>query len=192
MILLVGCGSAQVQGQVSTSVTEGDDRKYETAEPSAPSETKPVSSAALPAAPEEHTHFLGVAHDLSMAPGMPRTATCQCLMVAFGAPNDPKFVWQGGLPNVDAEALAVAIASDGVACAVPGHAPLRASIAGVEARGNDVTLTVENVREGRPVMRGALIARPGPGSSIVVVGKKGAPYGTPPQGGTGGCRIALK
>jgi hypothetical protein len=189
VVVFVGCGSAHVQGQVSTSVNE-DDRKYESTEPSAANESKP--SPAPPAAPEEQTHFLGVAHDLSLAPGTPRTATCRCLMVAVGAPNDPRFVWQGGQPKVDVETLAVAIASDGVACAVAGHAPLRASISGVEARGNEVILTVENVRPGRPVMRGALVARPAPGSSIVVVGRKGSPYGSPPQGGGGGCRFALK
>ncbi len=190
---IIGCGSAQVQGQVSTSVTE-DDRKYETPEPTTPSAAlaAPVSSAAPPAAPVEQTHSLGVAHDLSLTAGMPRTATCQCVMVVVGAPNDPKFVWQGGPPKVAADTRAVAIASDGVACAVSGLAPLRASISGIEAHGSDVVLTVENVREGRPVMRGALVARPAPGSSLVVVGKKGAPYGLPLQGGAGGCRIAMK
>jgi hypothetical protein len=193
VLFAVGCGSAQVQaqGQVSTSVNEGDDRKYETPEPSAPpTEAKPAP-APPPASPAEHAHFLGVAHDLSLSAGVPRTATCQCLMVLVGTPNDPKFVWQGGLPKVDADTLAVAIASDGVACAVPGHAPLRASISGVEARGNDVILNVENVRQGRPVMRGALVARPAPGSSIVVVGKKGTPYSAAAQGG-GGCKVSLK
>jgi hypothetical protein len=189
----MGCGSAQVQaqGQVSTSVNESDDRKYETPEPTAPpTEAKPAP-APPPAAPADLAHFLGVAHDLSLAAGVPRTATCQCLMVAVGAPNDPKFVWQGGPPKVDADTIAVALASDGVACAVPGHAPLRASISGVEAHGNDVILNVENVREGRPVMRGALVARPAPGSSIVVVGKTGTPYSASAQGAAG-CRVSLK
>jgi hypothetical protein len=194
MVVFVGCGSASMraQGQVSTSVNEGDDRKYETTEAPASSEPKPAPASAPPAVPDEHTHFLGVTHDLSLSPGAARTATCRCLMVAVGAPNDPRFVWQGGQPKVDAETLAVAIASDGVACAVAGHAPLRASISGVEARGNEVILSVENVRQGRPVMRGALVARPASASSIVVVGKKGSPYGSPPQGGGGGCRVALK
>jgi len=195
-VLSVGCGSAQVQahGQVSTSLNEGDDHKYETPEPVAPpTEAKPAPAPVpTPAVPEEHVHFLGVAHDLSLAAGVPRTATCQCLMVSVGAPNDPKFVWQGGSPKVDPDTLAVAIASDGVACAVPGHAPLRASISGVEAHGNDVILTVENVREGRPVMRGALVARPAPGSSIVIVGKKGTPYSASAQGAAGGCKVSLK
>jgi hypothetical protein len=191
VMCLAGCGSAQVHGQVSTSVTEGDDRKYENPEPSTPPKEPAPVPVPVPV-PEDHAHFLGVSHDLSLAGGVPRTATCQCLMVAVGAPNDPKFVWQGGPPKVDADTLAVAIASDGVACAVAGLAPLRASISGVEAHGNDVVLSVENVREGKPVMRGALVARPAPGSSIVVVGKKGTPYGTPPQGGAGGCRVAMK
>jgi len=39
-------------------------------------------------------------------------------------------------------------------------------------------------------MRGALVARPAPGSSIVVVGKKGTPYGASAQGG-GTCRVAM-
>jgi hypothetical protein len=112
-------------------------------------------------------------------------------MVAVGTPNDPKFVWQGGPPKVDPDTLAVAIAADGVACAIAGLAPLRASISGVEAHGSDVVLSVENVPQGRPVMRGALVARPAPGSSLLVVGRKGTPYGSAPQGG-GACRVALK
>jgi hypothetical protein len=184
----------QAQGQVSTSLNESDDRKYETPEPVAPtSEAKPAPAPAPPPPPsEEQAHFFGVSHDLSLAAGVPRTATCQCLMVAVGAPNDPRFVWQGGAPKVAPETLAVAIASDGVACAVAGLAPLRASISGVEVRGSDVVLSVENVREGRPVMRGALVTKPVSGSALVVVGKKGTPYGSPAQGGPGGCRVALK
>jgi hypothetical protein len=194
--MLVGaCGSAhvQAQGQVSTSMNESDDRKYETPEPATPTAvTSAPTPAPTPPPPEEQAHFLGVSHDLSLGPGVPRTPTCQCLTVAVGAPSDPRFVWQGGPPKVDPETLAVAIASDGVACAVSGLAPLRASISGVEVRGTDVVLSVENVREGRPVMRGALVTRPVTGSSLVVVGKKGTPYGLPPQGGAGACRIALK
>jgi hypothetical protein len=196
VILIAGCGSAhmQAQGQVSTSMTESDDHKYETPEPAAPPPAAQPAPAPTPTPPppEEQVHFLGVSHDLSLASGVPRTATCQCLMVAVGAPTDPKFVWQGGAPKVGADTLAVAIAADGVACAVPGLAPLRASISGVEVRGTDVVLSVENVREGRPVMRGALVTPPVTGSSLVVVGKKGTPYGSPPRGGAGACRVALK
>src|SRR5260221_2230131 len=113
VLLAVGCGSGQVQaqGQVSTSLNEGDDRKYETQEPVAPpTEAKPAP-APMPAAPEEHVHFLGVAHDLSLAAGVPRKATCHCLMVSAAAPNDPKFVWQGRSPKVDPATRALATAA---------------------------------------------------------------------------------
>jgi hypothetical protein len=199
VVLAAGCGSASVSahGQVN-AVNEGDDRKYEVPEQetpppaAAPSPAATAAPAPAPPPPEDHGHFLGVAHDLSLSPGTPRVATCHCLMVSVGTPNDPKFSWQDGLPKIDPDTLAVAIASDGVACAVVGHAPLQASIAGVEAHGNDVVITVENVRSGRPVMRGALIARPAPGSSLLVVGKKGTPYGAAGQRGAGACRVPLK
>jgi hypothetical protein len=85
--------------------------------------------------------------------------------------------------------MAVAIAADGVACSARGAAPARASILGVEHSGDDIVLIVENVKEGRPVMHGALVAPPAGKGSLLVRARRGAPYGAPPGGGPGPCRV---
>ena len=52
-------------------------------------------------------------------------------------------------------------------------------------------VTVENVSEGRPVMRGVLVPHPAPGGVLVIRARGGAPYGAPVNGGAGDCRIAV-
>lgn len=185
---------------LSGSDADASDRMYELPE----SKTDPTAARVAAAAPRpralpapaaavvDRPVFLGVVHDLTLASGAPRTATCNCLAVAFGSPNDPKFVWQADAPAFDGETMAVAIAADGVACASPGAAPLRASISAVEREGYDIVVVVENAREGQPVMRGALATSPGPNGALVIRGRNGAPYGAPASGGAGPCRIALK
>ena len=62
VVLSVGCGSAhvQAQGQVSTSVNEGDDRKYETPEPAAPpTEPNPRRHRRRPLLPQSTPIFWG-------------------------------------------------------------------------------------------------------------------------------------
>jgi len=88
--------------------------------------------------------------------------------------------------------MAVAIAADGVACAARGYAPLRASISAVELDGDDVVLVVENVRDGAPAMRGALVSPPSDKGALVVRARRGAPYGAPSAGGPGPCRLPLQ
>jgi hypothetical protein len=191
---LAGCQAHASASANMTATTQDDDRKYETPEPASPAPAggaRPMVAPA-PAAPVDRTIFLGVVHDLSLAPGAARTPACQCLAVAYGTPADPKFTWQGGPPRVDPGTMAVAIAADGVACSARGYAPARASISGVERSGDDIVLVVENVREGRPVMHGALVAAPGGKGSLVVRARGGAPYGAPPGGGHGPCRVAVQ
>ncbi|HKQ71867.1 MAG TPA: hypothetical protein VJT73_21130 [Polyangiaceae bacterium] len=191
----LGACRAHVQGDAQVNAAaEVDDRKWETAESTPPPARKlaappPAASARTPEPPEA-AHFFGVSHDLSLAPGVPRAAACQCLTVVSAAPSDPQFIWQAGVPRTSPDAIAIAIAADGVACSARGAAPLAASIAAIERRGNDVVITVENVREGRPVMRGALAPRPPEGGAIVVQAPRGAPYGAPANGGPGPCRLA--
>jgi hypothetical protein len=190
LLAIVGCRAhASASAQMGARADTDEDRKYEAPEPA---QAAPVATRApLPAPSAERTYFLGVVPDLSLAPGGARTAACRCLAIAYGSPNDAKFAWQAGPPRAEPGTMAVAIAADGVACSAPGYAPLRASIAGVEREGDDIVLVVENVREGRPAMHGALIVAPSGKGSLVVRGRRGAPYGSPASGGQGPCRVPL-
>jgi hypothetical protein len=174
-----------------TATAQDDDRKYETPEPASPAPTAGPRPMAVtpPPGPVDRTIFLGVVHDLSLSPAAARTPVCQCLAVGYGAPTDPKFAWQGGPPRFEPGTMAVAIAADGVACSARGFAPARASISGVERSGDDIVLVVENVKEGRPVMHGALVVAPAGTGSLLVRARRGAPYGAPPGGGAGPCRV---
>jgi hypothetical protein len=198
VVPLGGChGQVEAKGQMSASAQVDDDRKYEVQEaetPIPPGVRPPPAPTPVPtAAPVDRTYYLGVAHDLSLSPSATRAATCRCLAVGFGAPTDPKFAWQAGPPPIDPGTIAVAIAADGVPCSSPGYAPLRASIAAVESDAdNNIVLVVENVREGQPRMRGALVGVPGGKGTLLVRARKGAPYGAPPGGGAGPCRIAFE
>jgi hypothetical protein len=111
------------------------------------------------------------------------------LAVAYGPPSDGKFTWQGGTPLGDQESVAIAIATDGAVCTSLALMP-RASISAIERDGTDIVLVVENIGEGRPMMRGALAASPGPNGAIVVRTKTGTPY--PAANGPGPCRIPLR
>jgi hypothetical protein len=172
---------------------ELDERKWE--EPEAAPPTASTLSSAPPAkvapAPAGPAAFVGIVHDLSLTPSSSRVAACRCLAVGIGAPGDSQFAWQAVPAKGSEGTLAVAIAADGVACSAPGYAPLRASIGGVDHEGGDIVVTVENVSEGRPVMRGVLVPRPAPGGALVVRSRGGAPYGAPVNGGAGDCRIAV-
>jgi hypothetical protein len=182
--------NAEAQAEVD------DDRKWEVAEASGPAEESPAAApkpaprvaAAVAPVPHSSMQFYGVTHDLTLAPNAPRAATCRCLAVAYGPPGDPKFAWQSGAPLGDHDALAIAITGDGVGCN-EGSAPSRTSIAGVERDGTDIVLIVETVREGRPVMRGAVAPYPGPNGAIAVRTRQGMAY---PGAAGGGCRIALR
>ena len=198
-VVLLGLGDgctahAKASAQVNTSV-EADERKYEVPEretPAPPMGTRPAPAQLASAPPPaDRTFFLGVSHDLSLAPAA-RRAACRCLAVGYGPPTDPKFAWQEAPPKVEPGTMAVAIAADGVPCSSPGYAPLRASISAVERSGDDIVLVVENVREGLPTVHGALVAPPSGKSTLVVRARRGAPYGAPASGGSGPCRLALE
>jgi hypothetical protein len=200
--LAVSACRASVKGSASVNAAEAqveDDRKWEVPEPSAsPSDTPPEPTpkpaprvaAAVTAAPAPPgVQFLGVVHDLSLSPAASRPAVCRCLSVVHGAPSDPKFTWQAGAPAGDHETIAIAIATDGVACP-SGSPPVRASISAIEREGTDIVLVLENIGEGRPIMRGALTAWSGPNGAIVVRTRRDTPY--PAANGPEPCRIALK
>jgi len=197
--LLSGLGIAckshvQADARVAAA-TEDDDRRWEIPEPATSAEmpASPANTTAAPPpqpTPSPGPSFVGVTHDLSLAPSASREAACRCLAIAYGPLSDERFAWAVDRPSGAAVPWALAISAEGVACDATGFDPLRASIAGIERQGSDVVVTVENVEQGRPVMRGALIVPPAPGGAIVVRSLRGAPYGAPPAGGPGPCRVA--
>lgn len=203
--LVTGC-KASVKADVHVATTaDVEDHKWETQKETweAPKGVKPSKKddpAALEVA-KANDPFVGVTHDLSIAPTAPRPETCKCLTVAYGSPNDPVFEWKtGAAPSVADDVFAVAIAGDNVACEwkvkvgrgkereLPVPVP---SIAGVERVGDDVVVSVEAARDDRPVARGALAKRPGPTGAIIVRGRGKVPFGSPASGAKGKCRVAV-
>jgi hypothetical protein len=188
-----GCrAQVQAKAQVNAGGETEDDRKYEIPEPAT---TAVPTSGPAPeprAFAGDRTYFLGVVHDLSLSPSATRTPACRCLAVGYGPPSDPKFAWQAGPPRFEPGTMAVGIAADGVPCSATGYAPLRASISAVERQGDDIVVVVENVREGLPTMHGALVVAPTGKGTLVVRARRGAPYGAPPSGGAGPCRVPLE
>lgn len=203
--LATGC-KASVKAEVHAATTASvDDHQWETQKETweAPKGVKPSKKddpVALEVA-KANDPFVGVTHDLSIAPTAPRPESCKCLTVAFGSPSDPVFEWKSGsAPSVPDDVFAVAIAGDNVACewkVKAGRGKLRElpvpvpSIAGVERVGEDVVVSVEAARDDRPVARGALSKRPGPTGGIIVRGRGKVPFGTPASGAKGRCRIAV-
>jgi hypothetical protein len=196
MMLALGCHAQTKANAQMSAGTESDDRKYETAEtelpPPAPRAAALADGGAVAETPSDRLHFLGVVHDLMLAPAAQRTAACQCLAVGYGPPSDPKFVWHVGAPRTDPGTIALAVAADGVACSARGYAPLLASISAVQNDGDDLVLTMENVRDGAPVVHGALVVPPAPGGALVIRARRGAPYGAPLAGRSGPCRLKMQ
>jgi len=197
--MAAGCAArVQTEARASASAGEADDRRWElgpTGEPAAaPDKTASVAPAASTPSRDVPTHFLGVVHDLSLAPAAGRVAACSCLALAYGPPDDPKFVWQARPYAVDRSTMAIAVQSEGIACSLPAgtkRPAAPASIAAVEQQGPDVVVVVEAATRGRPVARGALVKRPEQGGGITVRGRGGVPFGTPLGGGRGACRIPV-
>ena len=102
----------------------------------------------------------GVRHDLTLqAKGKP-TTRCTCLDVAIGTPGDPRFVWAGRRPRVSGKDMVVALRTQGSNCP-SGPDKRRPSIQGVDTRGDDVTILVEELPYDRPQALGAIIVKPG-------------------------------
>lgn len=123
--------------------------------------------------------WVGVRHDLALNLAMAKVATCSCLAVGVGAPNDPQFTWLGPRPEMRSQKLALAISAAGVECAGGAENPMdrRPSIAAVNREGNDLFIEVEEVASDRPVATGAIVDAPAPGGGIYIKprGKK-LPY----------------
>lgn len=193
---LVGC-RAEVRTKADFSVSARDDADdFDTSDDSEAQAEPLVEQPKAMAAPPKplRAAFIGVTPDLTLAPAEARSATCMCLALAHGAPGSSAFQWQGGAPEETDDSMAIAISSENVSCGwneAGAEMPIP-SIAGVERSGNDVVVTIEPAREGRPVMRGAMILRPSPKGDLLVKGKGRVPFGRPADGSMGTCRIAIK
>jgi hypothetical protein len=134
--------------------------------------------------------LLGARHDLGLSPDK-KTPVCSCLAAALGSPSDPAFKWAGGAPAIDAETqLVVALSSDGVACEGAKPESIGASYWGYRLSGDDVIITVENAKLGRPLTGGAIIPKPvGNGQVYVRPASKAVPYGKPLATGDKLCKL---
>lgn len=131
--------------------------------------------------------WVGVRHDLTVAPTVPRVETCACLHVEVGAPDDAKFAWQNGKPRIEGDLMAIAVTARGLPACRGGEASeelRRASISAVDREGADVYVEIEELPLGRPLATGALFAKPGPNGSVYVRPKNArVPYARPPLAG---------
>lgn len=129
--------------------------------------------------------WVGVRPDLAISQTHPRKATCNCLTVEVGQATDPKFTWEGSLPRITGNKLAVAVSAFGIDC--PGgpsdQAERRPSIRAVERRGRDVVVEIEDIGVDRPIASGAIIHPPDQGGAIYVRPRtRGLPYARPSSG----------
>lgn len=148
----------------------------------------PVQAEEKDDAPGEYA-LLGARHDVVLSPDK-RTPLCSCLAVALGGPGDAAFKWSGPAPTIDAESqLVIAVSSEGIACGGASPDSLGASYWGYKISGDDVIVTIENARNGRPVTGGAIIPKPvGTGQVIIKPASKGVPYGRPLAAGEKVCK----
>ena len=136
---------------------------------------EPKAEAAEMALASTGPALLGARRDLSYVG--PSEATCNCLAVRLGEPNDSAFQWEKGAPMIDSSRqLVVGLSSKGVSC--DAEVGLGASYKGYVVSGDDVVIMVERASEGIPTMHGAVIPRPsGNGQIYVIASEKGNPFG---------------
>ncbi|MCK6536821.1 MAG: hypothetical protein L6Q84_27955 [Polyangiaceae bacterium] len=149
----------------------------------------PVKGEGEAEGPGEHA-LVGARHDLMLSPDK-RTPVCSCLSVSLGGPADPAFKWSGAAPTIDAETqLVIAVSSEGIACPAAKPDSLGASYWGYKQAGDDVIVTIENARNGRPLTGGAIIPKPiGNGQVYVQPASKGVPYGRSLVAGEKSCKV---
>jgi hypothetical protein len=107
-----------------------------------------------------------------------------------GRPEDPRFFWSGGAPDIAYDAMIVAVGARGIAC--PGGDPddrrRRPSISAVDHEGEDIIVEIEDLTPGRPLASGAIIPKPGTKGGLYVAPHRGnTVYGRGPGGGR--CRV---
>ena len=177
----VACGGAQ----------RGDDSDWSPDPPEKHKRLRVIESLGQPLEPVDKASaaVLGVRHDLMLS-SAPHEARCSCLSVEVGRPDDPRFFWAGGAPDVTLDAMILAVGARGIAC--PGGDPddrrRRPSISAVERAGDDIFVEIEDLPVGRPLASGAIIPKPGPKGAIFVYPRlANGVYGRSP--GAGRCRV---
>jgi hypothetical protein len=187
LLLLVlaplACGGAQRADDADwTPEPQQKDRKLR--------ETEALQAAQIDPIDARRNAPFGVRHDLMLA-NTPHDAKCSCLGVEVGAGSDKaRFFWLGSPADTGHDSLAIAIGARGVPC--PGGPPddlhRRPSISAVDQEGEDVTIEVEDLPEGRPLATGAIIPKPSGKGAVYVRARHGnARYGHGPGGGR--CRV---
>ena len=134
----------------------------------------------------------GVRHDLALAPADARAATCSCLTTVVGGANDASFQWEDKAPEVGEDGLVIALSPRGVECTGgPADEELRrASISAVDVSGSDVVIEIEDLPDGRPLARGAIIPKPAKGGAVYVRPKSSKlPYGRALVLGSSRCKV---
>lgn len=149
-----------------------------------------VDHKAPPPVVDPNLDWVGVRPDLAIAQNHPRRAVCSCLTVEVGQPTDPRFEWEGTMPRISGNKLAIAVSAFGIDC--PGgpedQAERRPSIRAIDRRGRDIIVEIEEIDVDRPVASGAIVHPPDRGGAIYVRPRnKQVPYARPVSGEL--CRV---
>jgi hypothetical protein len=119
--------------------------------------------------PRLEAGWAGVRHDLALAPSKKNPASCSCLSVVVGEPNDPRFVWRGVRPSLASSHQALAISASGLDCpGAPPPADRRPSISAIDTNGSDVVVEIEEVPSDRPLASGAILQNLGATARVFV------------------------
>lgn len=124
--------------------------------------------------------WVGVRHDLVLSPSKKPDASCACLGVSVGGPDDETFEWRGERPDVNPSFVAVAITAAVAECPGGPQNPSdrRASISAVDRKGKDVFIEIEDLPADRPIASGAILHPLEPGGHVYIRPRnKKVPYG---------------
>jgi len=185
-VLALSLAAGGCRASASASINTGQKQQDESFDEDAPG---PVGTAEADTVGGDYA-LLGARQDLHLAPDQ-KTPVCSCLAAALGGPADPKFKWDGPVPQIDPQnQLIVAVSSEGIACAEAKEGSIGASYWGYRQSGDDVVVIVENARLGRPMTQGAVIPKPiGAGQVYVRPASKSVPYGKPLVTGDKWCKL---
>ena len=108
------------------------------------------------------------------------------MIAVVGNGNDDSFEWRDSKPGIGPDALVVAISDDGIPCNHLGRGP---SISAISVESGDVVIVIEEFRDARPIVLGAIVPNPGAHGSVYLRAKGRSPYGRPLSGGGELCKI---
>ncbi len=175
--------SAKTAG--SASLTSSSDEQP----PTTPTASSSLQAPRQPGSRATRTQFFGIARGLTLAPSK-TVPICSCVTAAVGSGTDPGFDWHGQAVEVGPDGLVVAIGAD-APCDHQGRGP---SIQGIERRGQDVVVVLEEWKPPRPRVLGAVVPNPGPDHVVSLRAAGKSAYGRPldraqPGAAQGLCRV---